>query len=83
MPGIRKLATRVTNLPVRIAKPEKMVGLTDQISSPAFATSVGLLNWAILMSEASQEVSDRSGRKSKPLGINTENIRKWLKRVLP
>lgn len=83
MPGIRKLATRVSNLPVRIAKPEKMVGLTDQISSPAFATSVGLLNWAILMFETNQEVSDRTGRKSKPLGIDTENIRKWLKRVLP
>jgi len=47
LPGIRKLATQITGLPTRIGKPEKMVGLTDQISAPAFSTSVGLLQWAI------------------------------------
>src|SRR5512138_555895 len=52
LPGTRSLASRVMGLPVRIARPENMVGLTDQLHSPAFSTSVGLLYWALMMSEA-------------------------------
>lgn len=83
MPGIRKLAIDVTGLPVRIGKPERMVGLTDQISTPAFATSVGLLQWAILMSETNQESSERSRMRNKPTNINMEALRAWLRKLLP
>ena len=41
-------------LPVRVAQPENLVGLVDQLYSPAFSTSVGLLNWALLMDDAIQ-----------------------------
>src|SRR5512135_1777795 len=51
LPGTRGLASRVMGLPVRIASPENMVGLTDQLHSPAYSTSVGLLYWAMMMSE--------------------------------
>ncbi len=34
LPRIRPLATRVLNLPVRIAKPEGLIGLTDQLIRP-------------------------------------------------
>ena len=83
MPGIRKLANRVTGMPTRIGKPERMVGLTDKISSPAFATSVGLLQWAILMSETNQPVDDRAGRNSKAERSVWETIRIWLEKLLP
>ncbi len=83
MPGIRKLAIDVTGLPVRIGKPERMVGLTDQISTPAFATSVGLLQWAILMSETNQESSERSRKRNQPTNINMEALRAWLRKLLP
>ena len=83
MPGVKKLAIDVTGLPVRIGKPERMVGLTDQISTPAFATSVGLLQWAILMSETNQESSERSRMRNKPTNINMEALRAWLRKLLP
>ena len=83
LPGIRKLATQVTGLPARIAKPEKMVGLTDQISSPAFSTSVGLLQWAILMSETYQIGSERPGKGKRSEGERTETFASWFKKLLP
>jgi len=36
-----------TRVPVRIAQPENLVGMTDRLNSPAFSTSVGLLRWVI------------------------------------
>ena len=51
LPGIRTIASRVLGVPVRIAKPENLVGMTDKLDSPAFATSVGLLRWALRMNE--------------------------------
>ena len=36
LPGIKHLASQTLGLPVRIAQPENMVGLVDQINSPAF-----------------------------------------------
>ena len=84
LPGIRNLASKILNSPVRIAKPEKMVGLTDQISSPAFATSVGLLNWGILYSETNQIAPERSGKsRQSSLRPKADGFREWLNRILP
>ena len=44
--GITRVAQRVLGVPARVAKPKNLIGLVDSLSSPAFATSVGLLNWA-------------------------------------
>jgi len=57
MAGIRPLASRVLNMPVRIAKPENLLGLVDQLQSPAFSTSVGLLKWAELVNATSGTTS--------------------------
>ena len=43
--GIRSLASQTLGLPVRVAQPDHLFGLVDQIDSPAFSTSIGLLNW--------------------------------------
>jgi cell division protein FtsA len=51
LPGIRTLATQVMGVPVRVARPENLLGLSDQLLTPAFSTSVGLLFWALLMSD--------------------------------
>ncbi len=47
LPGIRDLAREVLGLPVRIGEPKNLQGLVDTLQSPAFATSVGLLDWGI------------------------------------
>lgn len=81
LPEISKLAAEVTGLPVRTAKPENLVGLVDQLHSPAFSTSVGLLNWALMMNETttnSQKAENYTGGLSK-----WEIIVDWLKRLLP
>jgi len=46
LPGIRELAGKTLALPVRLAQPDQLTGLADDLRSPAFSTSVGLLAWA-------------------------------------
>jgi cell division protein FtsA len=84
LPKIRQLASRVLGLPVRIARPENLIGLTDQLHSPAYSTSVGLLYWALMMNEAITPVQRRiSQREGGGASIEWTNIWNWLKRLLP
>ncbi len=80
LPGTRQLAARVMGLPARIAKPQNLIGLTDQLDSPAYSTSVGLLEWALLMSEVGQFINQR-----KPKQVNNwpEKLKDLLRRLLP
>ena len=85
LPGIRGVASKVLGVPVRIAKPENLIGMVDRLDSPAYSTSVGLLRWALLFSE----FTPQSGKKRLP-GIQThgglidwEKIKIWLRRLLP
>ncbi|MEK7216382.1 MAG: cell division protein FtsA [Chloroflexota bacterium] len=43
---LTEVAEHLFNMPARIGRPSGVSGLTDSISAPAFATSVGLLLWA-------------------------------------
>jgi cell division protein FtsA len=83
LPGIRSLATKVMGLPVRLARPENLLGLTDQLNSPAYSTSVGLLNWALLMSETASIAAPREHSRGGGLNIDWESIRSFIKRLLP
>lgn len=65
LPGIRTLASRVLGVPVRIAQPENLIGMTDKLVSPAYSTSVGLLRWAVLMNDIT---SPRPTRKRAAIG---------------
>jgi cell division protein FtsA len=82
LPGMRMLASQVLGLPVRIAQPEGLVGMTDKIHSPAYSTSVGLLHWAILMTEFGPEPGQHRP-KLQGGGFDWENIKSWLRRLLP
>ncbi len=44
--GITDVAERVLNVPARVARPRNLLGLVDDLHSPAYATGVGLLQWA-------------------------------------
>jgi cell division protein FtsA len=59
-----------------------LIGLVDQLHSPAYSTSVGLLYWALLMNEsmAPQVGHHASGGKGK---LNWDFINNLLKRLLP
>lgn len=80
LPGIRKLAGEVLGLPVRIAQPENMVGLVDQLYSPAYSTSVGLLHWAILMDDA---ILPKLSKTPPPPTEMWSRIKDFIKRMLP
>ncbi len=81
MPGIRNLAADILALPVRVAQPENLMGLVDQLFSPAYSTAVGLLHWAVIMNEA--VIPKRSG-KEPPLPPDIwGKIKELGRRVLP
>ncbi|HEY9077996.1 MAG TPA: cell division protein FtsA [Anaerolineaceae bacterium] len=86
LPGIRTVASRVLGLPVRVAKPENLIGLTDQILTPAYSTSVGLLYWAMLMNQTTPSIRSKITRKGGTKtggGFNLNAILNWLKRLMP
>ncbi|MFN2303058.1 MAG: cell division protein FtsA, partial [Anaerolineales bacterium] len=80
LPGTRHLASQVLGLPTRIAKPQNLIGLTDQLDSPAYSTSVGLLEWALLMSDTDQYIERHGPKQTKNW---TEQLKEILKRLLP
>jgi cell division protein FtsA len=47
LPAIDLLAEQVTGLPARIGVPGHIFGLVDELLDPAYATTVGLLQWAV------------------------------------
>ena len=89
LPGIRDVASQVLGVSARIAQPENLVGMTDRLNSPAFSTSVGLLRWALMMSEYSpqrakrQKSAPRVSAEAQGGAFNWENIKNWLRRLLP
>jgi cell division protein FtsA len=82
LPGMRELASSVLGLPVRIAKPESLLGLADQLHSPAYSTSVGLLYWALLMGE-NEPVTGRPSFLPRGTLLDSEKLKNFLKRLLP
>ncbi len=83
LPGMRTLASQVLGLPVRISRPENLVGLTDLLDSPAYSTSVGLLYWALLMNETAPPSRGRQRAKGGTSSVDWERILNFLKRFLP
>lgn len=45
--GMAEVANKVLGIPGRVATPRNLNGLVENINSPAFATGVGLLRWAV------------------------------------
>jgi len=75
MDGLLEVAERVINLPIRIGVPEGVGGLTERISSPAYATAVGL----VLHGYRRQADSTRLVQRSEHgLSKATARLRGWL-----
>ncbi len=82
LPGIRKIANNVLGIPVKIAKPDGLMGMVDQLYDPAYSTSVGLLRWATLMSELPAIQPQRPSFRIEGDDL-WEKIKNWLRRLLP
>lgn len=75
--GIREVGRRVLGLPVRIGAPHDLQGLVDTIGSPAFATSIGLLQWGQRQTTPGVKRPRHIGAESSPRIVD------WLKNLLP
>src|SRR5215208_6304907 len=79
LPGIKRVASEVLNVPVRTGQPENLLGLVDRLYSPAYSTGVGLLRWAMSMHD-----HDLGGRSRRSKGeMNMDVVKKWIGRILP
>lgn len=79
--GMDQLASRVLGMPVRLGKPEKLTGMVDKLQSPAYATSVGLLRWAVLMTEVAPQKEVHSDNSHR--GLDWNKIKEIAGRFLP
>jgi cell division protein FtsA len=82
LPGIRDVAADLLRLPVRVGRPENLRGLVDQLQSPAFSASVGLLHWARMQEE--QLMIDGKARGGLPqLRLDLGRASEFFRRLLP
>ena len=82
LPGIKRVAGNVLNMPVRVAQPENLSGLVDRLNSPAYSTSVGLLRWIVSMQNQDLSIGrERRARGEKRMGFGV--VKKIIGRILP
>ncbi len=81
LPGYRELASRILNVPVRLAQPEKITGLADTLKNPSYSTSVGLLRLGLEMDNmAEAETNDNGGL---PVSRWGRVMNDFLRRFMP
>jgi cell division protein FtsA len=80
--GISQFARKIFNFPVRVAQPEDLLGMTDQLYDPAFSTSVGLLEWTVLMNTISYE-KDSYRKQMHEDNVSWNTVIDFLRRLLP
>ncbi|MQF83044.1 cell division protein FtsA, partial [SAR202 cluster bacterium AD-802-E10_MRT_200m] len=67
LPGIDKVARQVFNSPARIGLPGGLHGLPDGMNDPSYATSVGILLWAMRQPDPNSKVADSKNGRSNGL----------------
>jgi cell division protein FtsA len=70
MEGVVDLAEEIFHLPVRLGLPQNVIGLTDIVANPIYATGVGLLQYGLM-----QQIEGKPGRSS---SLDEEG---WLEKV--
>ena len=81
LPGIDLLAEQVTGMPARVGVPGGIFGLVDELLDPAYATGVGLLQWAVGAQETPLTLHGRTGPS--PLDGLLKKLGNWFKVLLP
>jgi len=76
--GAVELAEEVFHMPVRLGYPQGVVGLTEEVNSPSFATTVGLLMYA---KEHFSGVVHEAPTKTSSLDVITifDRMRNWFR----
>ncbi|MCL4392784.1 cell division protein FtsA [Patescibacteria group bacterium] len=79
--GIGKSASKYLSSAVRVAHPSNLIGLTDEISTPAYSTVCGLIDYYL----NKNKLSDNSRKKPNVASFaNKGNVfLDWLKTLMP
>jgi cell division protein FtsA len=77
--GAAALGREVLDMPVRVAGPTDVGGLTDNILNPAYSTAIGLLLWGA----KGLENGDGSRFESAPAGGAAGRVRDALRHLFP
>jgi cell division protein FtsA len=77
--GAAALGREVLNMPVRVAGPSDVGGLTDNIMNPAYSTAIGLLYWGAKGLDA----DDRTPYPTAPVGGLPGRVRDALRKLFP
>ncbi len=89
LPGIKPQAQKVLRMPIRLAQPDDLAGDMSRLRSPAFATSIGLINWAAALqglSFPSAETVSKTTRQKPSESASGDQLRtfkEFLKRLMP
>lgn len=78
---VRQLGRDVLGMPVRVGRPSGVVGLTDTVTRPAYATSVGLLLWA--GGKEVESISSVSVSNAPQWRPASGKLGRWLREFLP
>lgn len=81
LPGYRDLASRILNLPVRLAQPERVTGIADTLKNPSYSTSVGLLRLGLEMDSMLEP--DPDANVGVPVNQWGRRMNNFLRRFLP
>ena len=76
MEGVSELAEEIFHMPVRLAVPQGVTGLSDVVNNPIYSTAVGLL----LYSYKQQELGLESARRKDSVQNVFIKIKEWFKR---
>lgn len=79
--GLDILAEQVTGLPVRVGEPRHLQGLSETLADPAYATSVGLLQWAL--KENGLLCGSQHSGPSLAMGGWLRRVGQWMKVLMP
>jgi cell division protein FtsA len=80
--GIATVAEQVTGLPARVGVPQNLQGLVDMLGDPAYATGVGVLEWAI--HEFEMGAWQQSSRRAPAMGGDLwQRVQRWARVLLP
>lgn len=77
--GIVEAAKGSLDLPVRVGVPQRVGGLTEEVSSPIYATGVGLVLYGKQNYERLQPIKAKGGRL---LGEVMGRIKRWFKEFI-
>jgi cell division protein FtsA len=81
LPGIGALAEQATGLPARVGAPRNLQGLVDALCDPAYATSVGVLQWAVRQYEMG---TWHAQQRVAPVGGDLwHRLTRWARVLLP